>query len=148
MTTNPLRPLIEHLEDMLYAAIDQYDAGDEGAFSHAIAFEDNGFFLKVYPHSFSAEYKQAELERVLYSINISKRSEASPYVIEERLVDPDTNYGFNVPDQHYDTLEAAVVGIFKAFTLINKDFTEQQYLELNPWARGARARRISPMGCK
>ena len=140
MTTNPLRPLIEHLNDMLDAAADQYDTGDKGAFSHAIDYVDNGFFLTVYPHGFSAEYKKAQEERVRYSITISKRSEASPYVIEERLVDPDTNYGFNLPDAHYDTLESAVIGIFKAFTFINKDFTEQKYLELNPWARGARAR--------
>ena len=135
---HPLRQLKRLLDCMLHAAKNAEGNKKEASYSDAIAYMDHGHFLALFLHPFSAEYRRAKEERVSYSIIISRGKEdseqSSSYVIEGAVVHPDTNNNISIslPDQECHTLESAVEAIFKAFRCINKDFTQQRCLELNP----------------
>jgi hypothetical protein len=134
-------PLKERLESMLDRAWDEYN-GEEGqrAYARAISFTDHGTFVSVSPHFQSASYATARREGVRYSINIgTDASELTPnghhYVMEVRLVDPPTGYGFNLEDQLFeispegiDRLIQAILEVFN--NKLNREFTGRMYAEL------------------
>jgi hypothetical protein len=141
---NEMDPLRERLESMLDMARDAYNRGEEGdgdrwgAYAHAISYVDHGTFLTVSPHFRSVWHATAKRERVRYSIHIGTEDAGTPmarYVMEVRLVDPTTNYGFNLEDQLFEISPAGIDSLIEALLEVfnhklNREFTERMYAEL------------------
>jgi hypothetical protein len=142
---NEMDPLRERLESMLDMAWDAYnrekeegDGDGSGAYAHAISYEDHGTFLTVSPHFRSVWYATAKRESVRYSIHIGTEASGTPmahYVMEVRLVDPTSNYGFNLEDQLFEISPAGIDSLIQALLEVfnhklNREFTERMYAEL------------------